>query len=78
MQFKLKQLNQEKVKLKPRKGGDIEKVKKVSRKGLLCSVSHLIERDSRKINKWIRPRPVDSKLLMKKLDDYVGSMHPME
>ena len=78
MQFKLRQLQQEKIFLKLCKGRDIKKVKNVSRQGLLCSGSHLIERDSRKINKWIRPRPVDSKLLMKKLDDYVGSMHPME
>ena len=78
MQFKLRQLQQGKVFLKECKGGVTKKVKNVSRKDLLCSGSGLIEQDIRKINRWIEHGPVDSKLLMNKLDDYVGSMHPME
>ena len=76
MQFKLKQLLQEKIFLKPRKGGVFKKVKKVSRQALLCSGSYLIERDSQKMNKWIVRKPVDSKLLMKKLDDRYASYGP--
>ena len=76
MQFKLKQLLQEKIFLKPRKGGVFKKVKKVSRQALLCSGSHLIERDSRKMNGWIVPKPVDSKLLMDKLDVRYASYGP--
>ena len=76
MQFKLRQLQQEKVFLKPCKGGDIEKLKKVPRKDLLCSGSGLIEQDIRKINRWIEHGPVDSKLLMKKLDDCYASYGP--
>ena len=76
MQFKLRQLKNEKVFLKPRKGGVFEKLKIVPRKGLLCSGSHLIERETRKINKWIEHGPVDPKLLMKKLDDCYASYGP--
>ena len=78
MRFKLNQLKQKKIFIKACKGDVIKKVKNVARQDLLCSGSHLIERDSRKTNFWIGRGPVDSKLLMNKLDDYVGSMHPME
>ena len=76
MRLKLNQLKQEKIFLKPSKGQAFKKVKKVSRQGLLCSGSHLIERDSRKMNGWIMPKPVDSKLLMDKLDVRYASYGP--
>ena len=51
-------------------------MKILPRKDLLCSGSHLIERETRKINKWIEHGPVDPKLLMKKLDDCYASYGP--
>ena len=76
MQFKLRQLKQGNIFVKECKGEVIKKVKNVSRKDLLCSGSGLIEQDIRKINRWIEHGPVDSKLLMKKLDDCYASYGP--
>ena len=76
MRFKLNQLKQKKIFIKACKGDVIKKVKNVARQDLLCSGSHLIERDSRKMNKWTKPKPVDSKLLMDKLDVRYASYGP--
>ena len=76
MQFKLRQLQQGNIFVKECKGEVIKKVKNVSRKDLLCSGSGHIEQALQKINRWIEHGPVDSKLLMKKLDDCYASYGP--
>ena len=76
MQFKLRQLKNEKVFLKPRKGGVFEKLKIVPRKGLLCSGSHLIERDFRDDKVRLNCGPIDPKLLTNKLNDCYPSLKP--
>ena len=77
MRFKLKQLTQKTIKIAVHSKGSVKRKIEVSRKGVLCSGSGLIERDFRDHKVRLNRMPIDHKLVSDKLNDYIGTMHPM-